>query len=603
MARHMSDSGHRPSWWRVMYPLFLWGCLVLILLGLRVHERLNARTQITFDPQLDGRPVKSEVTISVDGRRASTTVPVSMGKHTVTIEHPKAVPIITNLFVWYGHHDLGVLPLERSHGTLQVTATPPAMTIQILGPEFSVVLTNSGGQRLSVPTDTYRVSAHYAHWDDAAHVTVKAGETKATHFAPRLGAAELEASHPNATYKLYSSNSVVLEQGQLPALVPELNEGNYRVMASRGKVRQEQWLSIKADETNRVRLALPYALVSIGTQPEGARVVDARGDVWGVTPVERSEIEPGELKLTLTKDQYAPLSIVLRVGGNSTNRLQTNLVSLVFQEAVQQTRESLNRGRLEEALSYANKALAERPSEPVASALQREAIGRIHLRDGAEAARKEQFPEARAELEKARTVLGDSREAGSLMQEIVRLETAKRENAQREAQRQEQERLRRERQLAEQAAQQRLRELRAALATASQAYENGSQFQNQELVFTKPVTVVGASITNALASQPPAFYNVTLKWPQPQMFVIGARQRVGRGYRDCLIVGGPVREGEGRVVFKVFEYEHPPDLKLLGGLIQVTTEVKTSSPSSAVFRQQIAEGVKMVSDMIKKGLE
>jgi hypothetical protein len=275
-------------------------------------------------------------------------------------------------------------------------------------------------------------------------------------------------------------------------------------------------------------------------------------------------------------------------------------VSLVFQEAAQQARENLNRGRLEEALSHANKALAEIPSESTALSLKREATGRIHVRDGTELARKEQFTNARAELEAARGQLGDSREVATLEKEIARVESAKVDRDQREAQRAEQDRLRRERQLAEQQAQQRLKELREKFATDSRSYENASQFQSQELIFKKPVTVVGAAITNSLASGQPVFNDVTLTWTQGNLFVIKARQRVGRGFRDCLLAGGPVREDEVRVVFKVFEYDHPPDLKLLGGLIQVTTEVNTSSTSTAAWRQRTEDGVRMVSDRIKK---
>ncbi len=47
------------------------------------------------------------------------------------------------------------------------------------------------------------------------------------------------------------------------------------------------------------------------------------------------------------------------------------------------------------------------------------------------------------------------------------------------------------------------------------------------------------------------------------------RKRATRGclcgcrYRECLIVGGELRQNETRILLKVMEYTHPPDSSLL----------------------------------------
>ena len=77
-------------------------------------------------------------------------------------------------------------------------------------------------------------------------------------------------------------------------------------------------------------------------------------------------------------------------------------------------------------------------------------------------------------------------------------------------------------------------------------------------------------------------------------------------YRDCLIFGSQIRDDLVQIRYKVFEYEHPPKVNFLGGLVQVSTVIKTTSQDPQVaaadarrFQQRIEAGVNLVTSVIQ----
>jgi hypothetical protein len=137
----------------------------------------------------------------------------------------------------------------------------------------------------------------------------------------------------------------------------------------------------------------------------------------------------------------------------------------------------------------------------------------------------------------------------------------------------------------------------------------GSLFTSLELTVSNSVTIAGRLISNTLTVEQPSFQNVKLNWIYPHLFMLEARQRVGIGYRDCLIVGTQVREDEVRIQFKVFEYEHPPDVKLLGGFLQLSTDIKITSQDPKVaaanaekFQSRIKDGVRIITERIGRSV-
>ena len=74
---------------------------------------------------MQGQP-HYEASTTFDGKPIISGQKIPLGNHTFAVTLPKGEPFSTNLFVWYGDHNLGTIDLKRTMGTLSVTADPPA---------------------------------------------------------------------------------------------------------------------------------------------------------------------------------------------------------------------------------------------------------------------------------------------------------------------------------------------------------------------------------------------------------------------------------------------------------------------------------------------
>jgi len=220
-------AGH---WLRTLRPLSWWLLLVLALFGIRTHQRLMEQTRLDFTVALAGQPV--EAAAMLDRKPFLSGQQISLGWHTLTISQPKAEPFTTSFFAWYSRHDLGRINLRRSVGTLSVQASPSAAIIFITGPEFSAVLSNSVGTNLTVPTDSYAVTAGYPHWSQSQNVTVFDSQPATCVFSPQLGALHLTCNRDGATYQLQSASGQNVGDGNLPDTLTGLPTGSYQLTAS-----------------------------------------------------------------------------------------------------------------------------------------------------------------------------------------------------------------------------------------------------------------------------------------------------------------------------------------------------------------------------------
>jgi hypothetical protein len=184
---------------RALRPLVWWAVLVLCLFAYHTHERLSEQTRIAFTIDLEGKPVGYEASAMLDGRPFVSGQWVAIGSHRFAVSHQKGEPFSTNLFIWYGEHDFGAISLKRIRGVLALEAKPAVTRLSIVGPEFSLTLTNSAGVTSSVPTDVYRVDAHWANHDETKQVTVTSGTLNSLRLAPALGAVTFESDPSGAT--------------------------------------------------------------------------------------------------------------------------------------------------------------------------------------------------------------------------------------------------------------------------------------------------------------------------------------------------------------------------------------------------------------------
>lgn len=162
---------------RVLSPLFWWLILVLLLYGIRTHQRLMEQTRLHFTVTVERQAPYFDTTATFDGKPAFSGERISLGSHTFTVTHPKAETFSTNLFTWYGGNEFGTIDLKRAKGTIVIQSNPRAAQLTIRGPEFTSTLTNSAGGTLVVPTDRYEVEARYAFSEQRDNTVVSANGT------------------------------------------------------------------------------------------------------------------------------------------------------------------------------------------------------------------------------------------------------------------------------------------------------------------------------------------------------------------------------------------------------------------------------------------
>jgi hypothetical protein len=191
---------HSRYWLRVLRPLIWWLILVLVLYGIRTHQRLMEKTRLYYSVSMQGRGI--DATALFDGKPAFIGQNIPLGNHTFAVTNPKGEAYSTKMFVWYGEHNLGTIDLKRKMGTMAVTADPPADRLIIRGPEWSVTLTNSSGLTQLVPIDTYDIEARYPHWQKTDTTTVFTSQITAYAFAAHFGVLRLDCNQSDATFHL-----------------------------------------------------------------------------------------------------------------------------------------------------------------------------------------------------------------------------------------------------------------------------------------------------------------------------------------------------------------------------------------------------------------
>ena len=367
-------SANRPRGWaRGLRPLFLWVLLVLVFFGIRTHQRLSEQTRLIFTVSMSGRPLSIGALTQLDGQPLQSGQRISIGPHQLMITNPKADSFSTNLFIWYGAHDLGEIKLVRTTGTLNVKATPPATTISILGPDYSTNLNNSSGINLTVPTDQYVVRAKYPHWSESQNPTVSDNLPASCVFAPQFGAVRLSCNKDGATYRLESSGAQLVDSGSLPATVTDLPVDNYQITASYQNRQVEESVAIATGITNDEDIQFTFGALQLVTVPPGADVRTADGNYLGQTPLLLPDINPQTAQLNLSLSGYEPVLVTLAITADQTNSFSTNLVSANYVSAMREARANLAAGNYQAATQAAGAALNAKPDDADALTLQKQA--------------------------------------------------------------------------------------------------------------------------------------------------------------------------------------------------------------------------------------
>ena len=585
---------------RVLRPLIWWLLLVLVMYAIRTHQRLSEQTHLSFSTMLQGKPVSYEATPTLENDASSTFASgsrIPIGRHQLTLRHPKAEPFTTNLFIWYGENELGKIVLTRATGSLIVKANPPAGLIEIRGPEFSLRLTNSAGITITVPTDQYTVNAYYRHWQEGQEIAVSASASGAASFSPRFGVVQLTCNQTGAVFQVLNAREQVLEAGEFPATLPEMPAGTYKLLATHHGHSFAETLTVHAG-SNSSPVQISYGQAFLETVPPGATVYDVDNHELGVTPLQLSELKVGSWQFNFRLAGYDQATGSIDVTANGTNSIHANLVSHYYSLAMDSARRAYADQNYDRAREAAAEALKHKPDDLAAQNLERDATGHAHLARAENLARQGAYADAITEVKVALTFLPENENTKALLADYTSREQQRLDS---EKQRQE----------AEQAARQRQQRL-DALSNVFKAnwgnIENAPMFANHELAGGGSTINLATAINNAMTNGQPAFTVMRTDW-QADTFIIEFRQMMGLGYRECLIVGGQLQPNETQILFKVCEYDHLPRIKILGDLLRLTPEIRFTSQDPRLMqekaektKERILEGIKLVKERMQTAI-
>ena len=306
--------------------------------------------------------------------------------------------------------------MKRSKGTLHIQADPPAPLITITGPEFSTTLHDTQDTNIIVPTDQYDVQAEYSHWSQTQRATVTANLTVPFMFAPKLGTLNLTCNRAGATFSLTTEDNQLIDDGDLPKLSVGLVAGNYLLTAIHHQHQSANESRLKRVQPTKCRLRSHMARQTVNSTQAGANVLDGSGNLLGTTPLELSELMPGELQITIQLPGYESILVSHEIAADKTVTFAANLVKTSYKGAMVSARCIYGRvGDVDRAFPAAGDALIDAPSDTEAVAVQNEATGKQHLRKGKLLAKSGDFIGADKEVELALQSLPDNDEAKQLM--------------------------------------------------------------------------------------------------------------------------------------------------------------------------------------------
>jgi PEGA domain len=529
----------------ILRPLLWWLLLVLVLYGIRTHQRLMEITRLNFNVTLEGQMTDAAATF--DGKPAFNGQKIPLGNHTFAITHPKGEAFSTNLSIWYGEHNLGTIDLKRTMGTLSVNADPPADWLVIRGPEWSVTMTNSSGLTKIVPTDVYNIEAEYPHWTKTFAADVIANQTLPCNIAPHFGRLKLGCNQSDATFQLQTADGQPVADGTLPATISGLPAGEYKLVSLHHGHQRNDTLAVKADIMTDSQIDFRYGEIAFETSPAGVTVATDNGRYWGETPLTLNEMQPGKYTFALQRNGYQSLQVSLNVEADQTAYVSTNLVSETYLHALNAARQYMAAVDYDHALQSAGDALAARPGDAEATTLLHEATGLGDLQRAQALGKQGDYVGGDKELTIALQSLPDNAEIKGLLADFKKQEPGQLERERVE----------------------RLNRPKRVYNDFLGQIPDANLFEDHELKTAMPAKEAASAIAQALQTVQPIYKIGANKSPALETYYIAASQDdVGilsiSGRRQCIIVCGQTTDTETLILFKVLEYKAKHNVSMPG---------------------------------------
>ena len=587
-----SPQTKKQSLFRFFLPLILCGLFVLGLIGYRQHKIWSERTHVKFAIRLEDKSVDSEAAVLLDGQRVVSGDRVAIGSHRLIVTHPKAERFETNFFAWYGGSDFGQFNLHRSVGHLKVQSTTPVARLSIIGHDFSTELKEVPASALEVPTDSYKIVATYPHWSLIKAVVVGDGATAACSFEPQFGALAFTCNFENAIFRILDPDNKIVESGLVPATVTGLPVGVYQlIVTSRGHELKKD-VTIALNQTNAATADFVFGTVLIETSPRGVTVVDENGKVLGQSPMTLNELGPGQRNFNLQKAGFESVQITMNIEANRTNSIRTNLVNRVYVAAMEQARQYLASTNFAKTLIAVQQALDANSGDSDALALQRETRGQQAVQLAKLEGARKNYTDALNFLETALQSKPDDEGVKNLLADYKQRASAQ----------------------AEQAKAEKLNQLQNEFDAWMAQDPDFNLFETRELKTTKSSPAVAAAIRDTFVNE--IHFKLTRDdSPKPGLYAIDAQQEImtymntSGGRRRCVIMVGPTKDDEIKILFKIIEYKTEAVNKFsignaIGAPVAVNYVPLDSSKELLDKEQkiQIAGGIHFVTERLQKAI-
>ncbi len=267
--------------------------------GLILHRSLLAKTNLSFEFLIDGKPLGTGANpeVTVDGKQFSNGGAIGLGKHHIRVRLADAEFFERSFWVFYGANNLGSLPLESSKGTLVINVNPLPANVTIKRKGEKVL---EGGAPLTaknLPVGDYMLSISKGKYEEEHPARILRQQTTEERIDLELGTLNLSAIPPNAEYELTGAGGKW--QGALPALVADVPAGRYQFTARRKGWELIADVVATRGVTTTNRAEFPYGAIELTSEPSGL-TVSTNGVAAGKTPLTIDEVRPGAYTLSAT---------------------------------------------------------------------------------------------------------------------------------------------------------------------------------------------------------------------------------------------------------------------------------------------------------------
>lgn len=259
---------------------------------------LGGSGTVSFTMVLDGKPlpISAQPQVLIDGEPYSPELPLRPGIHSLVVNLPNAQPFTKRVWVFWGHREIGALPLSTLKGGLKIEVTPSPAAIVLRQATEKLLSGNAPVTLKEIPVGSYVVEVTRGDYSEYIPVEIAADKIVELNIALNVGSLDLSASHVDAEYEL-NGNGQVPRHGKLPDTLADVPVGRYSLLTRRkGWDLPSEVVAVLRGVNLVHKTEFPYGSIAVGSEPSNFSI-SKDGVVVGVSPITLGELRPGKYKL------------------------------------------------------------------------------------------------------------------------------------------------------------------------------------------------------------------------------------------------------------------------------------------------------------------